>query len=135
LGADAGQGSKQGPKEESKAAVTPIRAVRSRALTRKTGLPSRARARENSPDLGFDQNDASGLMTPKRERQCCACRWGNRFADVIGELALELCHPVVVVVETTIFRFGTRGSSARMSWVQTFTSPTLTACVQGHAGW
>ncbi len=35
--------------------------------------------------------------------------------------------PVVVVVETTIFRLGSRGSSARMSWVQMLTSPTLTA--------
>ena len=38
--------------------------------------------------------------------------------------------PVVVVVETTILRFGTRGSSARMSCVQRLTSPTLTACIQ-----
>ncbi len=38
--------------------------------------------------------------------------------------------PVVVVVETTILRFGRRGSSARMSWVQMLTSPTLTACIQ-----
>src|ERR1035441_1813805 len=38
--------------------------------------------------------------------------------------------PVVVVVETTILRFGRSGSSARMSWVQTLTSPTLTACIQ-----
>jgi hypothetical protein len=27
-------------------------------------------------------------------------------------------------------RFGKRSSSARMSWVQTLTSPTLTACIQ-----
>ena len=38
--------------------------------------------------------------------------------------------PVVVVVDTTTLRLGTRGSSARMSCVQTFTSPTLTACIQ-----
>jgi len=38
--------------------------------------------------------------------------------------------PVVVVVDTTILALGTRGSRARMSWVQMFTSPTLTACIQ-----
>ena len=37
--------------------------------------------------------------------------------------------PVLVVVETTSFRLGRRGSSARMSWVQRSTSPMLTACI------
>jgi hypothetical protein len=38
--------------------------------------------------------------------------------------------PVVVVVETTILRFGIRFSSAAMSWVAMLTSPTLTAWIQ-----
>ena len=38
--------------------------------------------------------------------------------------------PVEVVQETTILAFGTRGSSALISWVQSPTSPTLTACSQ-----
>ena len=33
-------------------------------------------------------------------------------------------------METTTLTLGARGSSARMSCVQTFTSPTLTACIQ-----
>jgi len=47
---------------------------------------------------------------------------------IVLALSPRLTIPVVVVVDTTIFRFGIRGSSARMRWVQTFTSPTLTAC-------
>ena len=35
--------------------------------------------------------------------------------------------PVDVVVLTTIFKLGTRGSMDLMSWVQMLTSPTLTA--------
>ena len=42
----------------------------------------------------------------------------------------EFPMPVVVVVDTMILRFGSRGSRARMSCEQTLTSPTLTACIQ-----
>src|SRR5882724_10795948 len=94
LGADAGQGSKQGPKEESKAAVTPIRAVGEPGVDEEDRLAQAARAPEKiRPDLGFDQNDGFRTNDTESASDNAALVDGViDLADVIGELALELRH-------------------------------------------